>query len=255
MDASTIEMNAELEERYWWFLGRRRVIKEMLKAWFPGGNLSLLDWGCGTGGNFSMLAKFGEVVGVDVSEQSLEVCRKRGFAGVHHIKDIDAFEPSRDFDVVTLLDVVEHVKDDGAFLKKFHRFLKPDGYILITVPAYQFIWSEHDEMLHHYRRYTRPQITARLEEAGYEIAKASYFISFLVLPIIIYRYMRRLFGIRRTSGYAYVEFPPAVNNFFRRLITLEAYLMNYINIPFGLSILVLARPRSRTAEPSQTHHV
>lgn len=241
MDADSIQDYAKLENSYWWFVGRRKVIANVLKKYFSDRQqLRILDWGCGPGGNFSMLSEYGQVLGVDASDEALKVCRAKGITNLIKAGTLQEFHTTEKFDLVTNFDVLEHIHEDEEFLKALQGLLKPDGYILVTVPAYQFLWSELDKTLGHVRRYTRGELCLKFERSGYEVIKASYFIFFLGVPFIVFRFLQKFRQAKSLNSLA-VDFPFWVNKIFTWLIYFEAVLMRYINLPFGTSIMVLAR--------------
>lgn len=221
----------------------------MLRRYFGAKNLEIIDWGCGPGGNFPVLSKFGKVLGVDVSDEALKLCQEKGFTNIAKAGTLAEFTSlplnpgNGKFDLLTAFDVLEHIPDDHAFLQDVKTLLKPNGYILLTVPAYQFLWSELDIVLKHYRRYTASQLQSKLERAGYEVKKISYFMSFLAPLIIIYRTCRKFMGLEKAPMFSYIEFPRFINNLFINFNHLEAILMKFFKLPFGISIIVLVKKR------------
>lgn len=249
MEVDSIQTHARLETYYWWFVGRRKILEKMLQKYFGGKNLEILDWGCGPGGNFPVLSKFGRVTGVDLSDEALRLCREKGFNNVAKAGTLEEFsvlpvnQGNGKYDLITAFDVLEHIGDDVKFLKDVKNLLKPGGHILMTVPAYQFLWSELDIVLKHYRRYRAGEVSSKLEGAGYEVKKISYFMSFLAPLIFVYRTGRKIFGLEDQPKFTYIEFPRFINNLFIKLNYLEAVLMNFVRLPFGISIIVLAKKR------------
>ncbi len=221
-------------------MGRRRVIDRLLNKYFSRKNLEILDWGCGPGGNFPMLEEFGNVIGVDASAESIRSCREKGFTNVVHVDTLDDFQTDRKFDLITNYDVLEHMSDDEKYLEDLKKYLVPSGFVMVTVPAYQFLWSELDDVLGHVRRYSRKELEEKFQKAGFKILKSSYFISFLALPIIVFRYLGKLTGRTKTPKFTYVEFPKPINWFFKKLVFLEGWFLQYFNLPFGTSIILLA---------------
>src|SRR6267378_6823015 len=186
MQQHTYAIMRRVEETHWWFAGRRRIIKSFLERLCrdvkveSAGNsrnyapLSILDVGCGTGANLEMLSEFGEAEGVDISGEALTFCRERG---LENVKQGEAealpFEDSS-FDLVTGLDVVEHLDDDLAGLKEMRRVLRPGGRALVFVPAFMFLWGVQDDISHHRRRYSMKELKRVVREAGFEIERATY---------------------------------------------------------------------------------
>lgn len=167
----------EVEESHWWYVGRRKIIQtfvERICSTLQTSKVRILDVGCGTGANLKMLGLYGDAEGVDVSQQAVEFCRRRGLESVNHgaIEDL----PYRDetFDLITALDVLEHLDDDGAGLREMRRVLRPQGTLLLFVPAFMFLWGVQDDVSNHRRRYRLPALRRLLEEAGFEVEKESY---------------------------------------------------------------------------------
>ena len=153
MEAELYRQMRDLEDRHWWFMGRRVIVASLLRRSGLAKNARMLDLGCGTGGNLAMLSEFGQVVGAELDEHAAQLASDRGLAPIvrgklPHGLPLDAGV----FQCVTLLDVLEHIEDDRATLEAVHRVLAPAGQLLITVPAFPFLWGEHDVAHHHQRR-------------------------------------------------------------------------------------------------------
>lgn len=241
MDNDAIRSHANLEADYWWFVGRRRVIQTVLRRYIGGTSLSILDWGCGPGENFPILQEFGRTLGVDASAESIRYCHERGFSTVIQAATLQEMPAHDCFDLVTAFDVLEHIPDDEDFLKQARLHLRPGGYVMLTVPAYQFLWSELDDILGHVRRYTRRALVERMRACGYEVVKASYFICAMTLPVILYRFLGKVSGRSKTPRFSVVKFPQPLNTIFTWLVFLEAQVLRCANLPFGTSIVVVAK--------------
>jgi len=243
MEKKEYEKLYQFENYYWWHIGRSRIIYKLLKNYLPpASSLDILDVGCGTGINLGILAKFGRVVGLDSSKEALQFARKRGFTNLRQGRAEKLPFANKFFDLVTALDVIEHIADDLRALQEFHRVLTDDGLLLITAPAYQFIWSEHDEALHHFRRYTASQIHQKLNQAGFRVIKRSYIITFNFPLILGYRLLRGLFPKNASAPQtSYVVLPRFFNNFLIFSLKIEAQLLKYLNLPFGTSVVCLCQ--------------
>jgi len=245
------------EQDNWWFVSRRRILMSLLRKFLPPGrNLDILDAGCGTGINLEYLAEFGEVAGADFSEDAIEFCRKRGKNTVHRADLCDLDWEDDHFDVVTALDVIEHIDRDGDAVRELVRVTKPGGHILVTVPAFPALWSEHDEINHHRRRYRRSEILDLMRRNDCEIVKFTYMNSFL-FPIAYtvrtwQRLRRRIFGESshppRTD---FVDYHPVVNGLLTAIFTAETPLVTFAGLPFGLSILCFARKNDRARRAAE----
>lgn len=255
MEADSIQTHAHLETYYWWWVGRRRIIEKILQKYFKKKSLQILDWGCGTGGNFPMLEKFGTVLGVDSSEEALKFCREKGITNLVKAGNLEEFasvpsplispiyigEKERGFDLVSAFDVLEHIEDDLAFLRGLHQFLAQDGFVMLTVPSYKFLWSELDDRVGHVRRYTRRELCTKLQQTGFVSIKASYFVASMFLPITAYRFLGKLTGRAKVPKFSYVEFPKPINWLLTKILFLEGALLPFLNFSFGTSIIVLAK--------------
>jgi len=232
-----------LEDSYWWYVARRALAVELLNEEVVGREAPLiLDVGCGTGANISDFARLTSTIGIDTSIDALHFCQSRGITAVA-LSPLEVLPfGCSSFDIVTALDVLEHTDDDLHCLREIHRVSKKKGLVLITVPAYGFLWSEHDEALKHRRRYTAHELRNKLALTGFDVVRTSYFISTLFFPILVLRIWQ---GLRKSSTHprtsVYV-LPRWINSALVNLLALERKLFQRINIPFGVSIVALARP-------------
>lgn len=240
------------DEHHWWYRGRRRVLRSALERLaLPAGG-RLLDAGCGSGRTLDELALYGDVSGVDLSPDAVRLARDRG----HREVSVGPIErlPFEDgtFDLVTCMDVIEHTPDDAASLRELRRVTRPGAMIVLTVPAHPLLWSTHDEVNRHHRRYTRRMLTALAAGADVQVLGDTYFNSLLLIPAAAIRWMTRL--RRGESQRSDLERTPrALNRLLEQPIALEARLIaRGKRIPVGLSLLcVLRRPsRDSPATPS-----
>lgn len=236
------EQMYKLETFYWWFVARRKLICDVVAGLGKDPHdATLLDVGCGTGLNQETLARFGQVFGADSSEEALKFSRARNLENLV-LSDAESLHFSNEmFDVVTALDVLEHVNDDLKALSEVWRVLKEDGVIVITVPAYGFLWSEHDEALHHRRRYAAHELRNKLVNAGFEVERSTYFISLLFFPILFARILQNLRkrGLRPQSSH--IILPKWLNGLLIKTLDFERWLLRWANLPFGVSIVCTAR--------------
>jgi SAM-dependent methyltransferase len=232
----------EVEGSHWWYRGRRRILAGFVReicSRIKDHRPQILDVGCGTGANLVMLGEFGEAHGIDVSHDALSFCRERGLKNVRHGAAEELPYEDGTFDLVTALDVVEHLDDDLAGLKEFHRVLRPDGRILLFVPAFMFLWGLQDDVSHHRRRYTLPQLLKVVREAGFEIERATYANITFFLPILLVRKFMRVTGIRtETENNIGIS---AFNGVLGRVFGAESSVLRRMNLPFGVSALCVAR--------------
>lgn len=233
-----------VEERHWWFLGRRTILLSLLDRHVPAGDPAkrVLDVGCGTGAMLQQLDRYGTVDGVDADQDAVRFCQDRGIDRVRLLENGALPWDSGTFDLVTALDVIEHIDDDSAMLAEIHRVLRPGGTFLLTVPAFQALWGAQDEISHHKRRYRAGQVRTRLEQAGLQLDRLSYFNTLLFPPIAAVRVLRRgrRSGQELKSDFTLTQ-PGRVNGALARVFASEARLVERWNLPFGVSILGLAR--------------
>jgi SAM-dependent methyltransferase len=241
MQPHTYSIMYSIEENHWWFAGRRRILASFLKricATLPN-KPEILDVGCGTGANLQLLGKFGQAEGVDVSPDALAFCRERGLTGVRLGTAERLPYPDESFDLVTGLDVVEHLDDDIAGLKEMKRVLRPGGRALVFVPAFMFLWGVQDDISHHRRRYTIRQIKRSMTAAGLEVERATYTNVTFFLPILLGRVLMRITGFRPASeNVLTIDF---LNKPLGLILGSEHLWLRFFNIPIGVSAICVAR--------------
>ncbi len=151
MKVSEYQKMAELEDSYWWHVGRKSIISQQMKRLNLKKRPKILNIGCGTGGMIPLFEQYGDVTNVDVSNEAIKFCKQQGYKDIFKYNGKKLPFKNNSFGMVVATDVLEHIEDDDAALVEWRRVLKPNGHLLITVPAYQWLWSEHDESLQHYR--------------------------------------------------------------------------------------------------------
>ena len=255
MQQHTYAIMRRVEESHWWFVGRRQIIRSFLRrivhdlqtgSEYPTqdtalNTLDILDVGCGTGANLEMLSEFGKAEGVDVSAEALSFCQARGLQNVK----LGAAEalPYEDnsFDLVTGLDVVEHLDDDVAGLKEMRRVLRRGGRTFLFVPAFMFLWGVQDDVSNHRRRYTLKDLKRVVRGAGFEVERATYVNISFFAPILLGRLFMRATGLRPESeNNITIGF---LNGLMGKLLSAERGPLRYLNFPFGVSIICVARRR------------
>lgn len=243
MDRIVYDRMAAHDTTHWWYRGRREILADYLRRWagLPD-HARILEIGCGTGHNLPMLAQFGDVDAIEIDPAARAVAEKRlgKPIGTSPLPDLsDAAEAS--YDLVAILDVLEHVEDDVAALRAIATRLKPGGRILITVPAHPWMWSAHDVVNHHHRRYTRRTLAAAMEKAGLEWRKFGYFNSLLFPAAVAARFVGKLTGKEDSD-----DSPPPgpINTAFEHIFALERHMVGRVPMPPGLSLVTLASPRA-----------
>ncbi|MEY2477860.1 MAG: hypothetical protein QOG87_3175 [Actinomycetota bacterium] len=243
MDDYLLAQHSEMEWSHWWFSGRRIILADILRRWLGARqDLRLLDIGCGAGTMIEVLAAYGQVAGMDTSEEAVRYCRTR-------LPDVtfsagrvpEALPAPESLDVITAFDVIEHIPDEAPALAGIRDTLVPGGLFVCTVPAYQWMWSAHDELNHHCRRYTRRQLVGRLEAAGFEVEWSSYFNAILFPPAAAVRLVRKLLRMEGSGGSDFDVGVSKANGLLRRLFASERIVLRRARLPFGLSIAAVAR--------------
>jgi SAM-dependent methyltransferase len=235
----------ESEERQWWYAGMRAISLSLLERPLERigngkGRLTLLDAGCGTGGNLLALGRFGRAVGMDLSPLALRFCRERGVAAARASLLALPFS-DRSFDCVTSFDVIYHawVTDDRAAIREMARVLRPGGFLFVRVPALKLLFGGHDVEVQSRHRYTRGELLSRLRAEGLEVLRSTYCNSFLFPLVLVRRGLDRITG-RTGSDVGFL--PAPLEWSFRRLLQLEAALVaRGVSFPLGASVVALAR--------------
>lgn len=240
MEANEYRFMAEHEDRHWWFVGRRAVLATLLDALALTAGARILEIGCGTGGNLPLLGRYGRVTALEMNSDARALARQKTGVDVRDgtLPQHLPFAGER-FDVVCLFDVLEHVTDDRAALAAIAGLLAPGGCLLLTVPAHQWLWSVHDQNLHHRRRYSHAGLRRLLLASGYAVERTSFFNALLFLPMVAVRLVDRWLGRSTASGSALP--PPVANRLLTGMFGAEARWLRSRNLPFGLSLLALAR--------------
>lgn len=242
MEQQAYRQQFELEDEHWWFRGRRAVIWALLSRAGVHGPLRVLDAGCGTGRNLLEFGVLGSAQGVDFSAEAIEFCTARGIEGVTRARIESLPFGDGSFDLALATDVIEHVTDDRAALNELRRVVAPGGRLLVTVPAYPWLWGPHDEIYHHQRRYTLASLRSSLAASGWTPLVYSYFNSLLLAPVAVVRLAAR---VRHTKPDRRLDVnltPPALNRLLLAPMELEATLIRRgMRFPAGVSIGIVCR--------------
>jgi SAM-dependent methyltransferase len=232
----------QAEDRHWWYRGRRTVLHRVIGDLGLPGQARILDAGCGSGRNMVELARYGTVTGIELSSTSVQLARERQAGEVIEGSVLEMPFADDGFDLAVSLDVIEHLEDDLGALRELRRTVAPGGALLVTVPAYQWLWSGHDEINHHHRRYTRRSLRQVAEQAGWKQARTTYFNSLLLPVAILLRVLERV-STKTTESSLDLWVPPEpVNLMLERPLTLEAAMIGRGGrIPAGLSLLTVFR--------------
>lgn len=231
----------EVQEGHWWFRVRDNILNDIAQKYFKIGD-KVLDYGCNYGHSVRILKNSGfKAEGIDISNEAIEYGRSIGISSI--FLDREKLYGPESFDNAIVLDVLEHIEDDQKALERISSLVKPGGTIVITVPAYGFLWGIQDEISEHFRRYTMNElIDLSLKSGNFDILEKSYFNTILFLPIAFLRISSRLLNIKNR------ESDLDINNLFLNRILfsifdLERKLLNYMNFPFGVSIFLVLKRR------------
>lgn len=238
------ENDSKLENSHWWFQARRKMFSKYLEN-CPR-NTSILDIGSSSGTNLRMLQDLGftNYTGFDLSELSKKFCEEKGLGNVILGNICNSDLQDNSYDIILATDVIEHIDDDDLALKEIYRILKPQGKIIVTVPCFMVMWSDHDVTSMHKRRYVLKKIKSKVENSGIKIEESYYFNFFLFLPIVCFRKIIKLLGIKlRSENSVNNKF---LNTIFRTIFNIDIFLAKRIPFPFGVSAFIFAqKPKPR----------
>lgn len=239
MDQTYYRQMAALQADHWWYEGRRRILADFIKRIRLPHKARILEAGCGPGANLTMLSCFGEVSAFEPDQFAVEHAARISELPVKTGLLPDQIPFDQTFDLIGAFDVIEHIEDDLGALRALHNKVKVGGYALFTVPAHQWLWSQHDDINHHKRRYNKAQFKDVLERSGFAVEQISYYNMWLFPPAVLVRYLKRLTGGGADSD---VTMPSGgVNTALQSLFASEGKLLKYINLPFGLSVIALCK--------------
>lgn len=233
---------AAVQQTHWWFVARRQILAAVIARLHLPQAARILEIGCGTGANLAMLRQQGQLCAMEYDAQARDIANALALCPVL-AGGLPQPVPFADgtFDLVCLLDVLEHIEDDVAALARVARLLKPGGRVLLTVPAYQWLWSAHDSAHHHFRRYTAAGLRRTAERAGLPVLRAAYFNTLLFPLIAGVRLLGKLLARAEHSDAALPSVP--VNALLRAIFASERHWVARTGLPFGTSVLaVLGAP-------------
>jgi SAM-dependent methyltransferase len=231
-----------IEDTYWWFVGKRRVLASLIRSAIGDArDLRILDAGCGTGATLLELARFGAPFGIDYETAPLSYCRERGIRRAA-AADVGRL-PFRDgeFDLVIATDLLEHLEDDAAAVHELARVVRPGGWVIVSAPAMRHLWSGHDVALGHYRRYSRAELRRMLRGAGLAVERSTYAVGALYPVKLLVRALGPLIFRGRPASHTFLAIPGWLNRLLTRLMGLEARVLGRAGLPFGTSVFCVAR--------------
>jgi ubiquinone/menaquinone biosynthesis C-methylase UbiE len=235
----------KLEENYWWFQSRREIVFRLIKKMNLSKDARILEVGCSGGPLISLLKNenFQNVFGIDISENAIEVCKERGVNNTFVMDALNLKFGNEEFDLIIASDILEHIEDDFSALIEWNRVLKTNGKLIVFVPAFNSLWSHHDEINHHYRRYTKTMLLKRLRNNGFNPDYSSYWNFTLFFPSFIIRFTQRLFSSKsknKAQGQLYT-INSGLNRFLTSLLSFENKLNQFVKYPIGVSVFAISR--------------
>ena len=234
----------EIQKKHWWFVARKKIIMDLIYRYLnKSSDIKILDIGCGSGLMLNVLEDVGQTYGMDVSDEAINFSKQifRGKVAKGFLPDQIPYQESF-FDLITALDVIEHVEKDDDSLKAIYRLLVPGGKAVITVPAFMLLWSRFDELNEHKRRYTLQELKSKLLHAGFDVEKISYYNT-LLFPVVFF--IRMFNNAIKRNGASDIDMPNfLLNSALEKIFSSEKYILKFLNLPIGVSILAVVGKRS-----------
>jgi SAM-dependent methyltransferase len=248
MEKDEFSIMFDVEKSYWWFVGKQFLVKNILRRCSLNSlkRSRILDIGSGTGTILELLEDYGTAYGVELSTDAIQFLKRRDLNFVVR-SDASLSIPFKEdvFSVITCLDVLEHVDDDVTLLNEMVRVCEPGGHIILTVPAFDALWSQHDSTLQHRRRYTRKQMLKRVSRLNSSVIKNSYYNTALFLPILAVRKLKPFMSDRKiTESDLFIPLPRWLNALLTLLYMAEIACLQFLNFPFGVSLLLILKKSS-----------
>ena len=241
MDKAFYRKFFEVQKKHWWFVSKKKIVLDFIDRYVStNDNHKILDIGCGSGLMLNALEQIGDTYGMDMSDDAINFSKEifSGTVKKGMLPDNIPYDEEY-FSLVVALDVIEHVNDDRASLTAIRSHIAVGGQAVISVPACMFLWSEHDVLNEHKRRYTLEELKGKLIDAGFTIEKISYFNTFL-FPLI--SLVRMINNLLKRKGASEIDLPhPAINYIVEKIFSLEKYFLRIMNFPIGVSVLAVVR--------------
>jgi len=232
----------DVETEHWWFKSRRKYLLDLLKD--APRNSKILDIGCSSGIFLKDLEALGfqteNLYGVDISDKAIANCKANGIANAF-VMDAQKITLDETFDIIIASDCLEHLEDDRQAIKNWNSLLKVGGKMYVFVPAFKSLWSYHDVVNMHFRRYTNNELKSKLKAENLNIIKSSYWNFALFLPVYVFRRISALFQKNKTGESDISIGNSVVNSALLQLIVLENKLLKFVNFPFGVSTFCIAQ--------------
>lgn len=242
MNNSLLREMYEMESDYWWHKGKRLHVISLIKK-FGKRKPKILDVGCGTGYLLKELSDYSQSYGIDKSKRSLSFCGKRGLKKIYNI-DIEKNPfPKVKFDIITSLDVIEHIKDDKKAMINISKSLTTEGIVIVTTPAFQKLWSYWDVVAGHYRRYSTKELKKLFKESSFKIVYMRYTNISFFIPALTIRMIKEKFGSNNSKQHTsdFIKVSKFINSFLYLILKIEMFISFLIPIPFGLSFIIVGK--------------
>ena len=240
MESDVYQICSKYESEHWWFVARRAIVQKALNFYFKNPdnvNSKILEVGAGSGGNLEMLSAYGNVFALEMDEKSCQLAQNRNIGEVKQGKLPNQFPFDKTFDLICMLDVLEHIENDLETLCIIKKKLNTTGKLVITVPAYQWLWSQHDVVAQHYRRYNRKSLTQLITQSGLTLKYITYFNTWLFPAIASVRLVNNVLGIKEGSD---LSLPTkGINNSLKTIFASERFFLPKITFPFGVSLMAV----------------
>jgi ubiquinone/menaquinone biosynthesis C-methylase UbiE len=246
MDLAYEQKYHQLEEQHWWFAGRRDAIRKLINHMQVPVEANILEIGCSAGPLQQILHTDGytNLTGIDISENAIKLAEQRGVPNVSVMDGAKLDFADASFDLVVASDVLEHIEDEELAVREWARVLRPGGCMIVFVPAFQMLWTHHDEVNHHYRRYTAAHLRRVIQRAGLTVERSSYWNSTLFFPASVVRLAKRIYS-RPSSNTVDTgdlkQFPGWLNSLFGNLLKTENSFLKYASFPVGVSVFAIGR--------------
>lgn len=246
MELRRYDILYKYEADFWWFKGRRILLKRILKSLNNHSSLKILDTGSCTGYNLHLLNKYGKAYGVDVEKKAVEYCKKRGLKRMTLLKNgMKLPFQNNSFDVITCLDVLEHIEEDEKYLHELYRVLKPKGKLIIFVPAIKLLWSQLDVKSHHQTRYTISTLKNKIRKTKFLLKEIKYFNYILFWPMLPVRLIQKLpFFKSNEFGSELIVNNKLINKLLFYIFAFDVWSTKWFSPPVGVSIFLIAEKRS-----------
>jgi SAM-dependent methyltransferase len=252
METQAYEEMYRIEEKFWWFRAKREIIIDLIERYSPDKqHPNILDIGCGCGYTMLELSrKFENVKGIDISDKAVDFCLTRGVNVQKALFPEEIPFSETVFDIIIMSDVLEHIENDRKALEKALEILKPGGMILLTVPVHPFLWSKHDDFLHHKRRYTKKRFSEVFEKLPLERVVFSYYNSLLFPIAYVTRIISKIFRLDKSVSEK-ISSKSVLNDILERIFASEKFLLGKIPLPVGLSMIAIYKKTSVASEQNQ----